>query len=58
MRFLLILVVVLSGCVTDAATRLAYDLEKGAGRLGKEEGGALQRSAHIAVEIGRVRGAL
>jgi len=28
----------LSGCWTDAATRLAYDLEEGAGRLGREAG--------------------
>jgi hypothetical protein len=28
----------LTGCVTDAATRLAYDIEAGDGRLGKETG--------------------
>lgn len=38
MRFVLAAAFLLSGCVTDAATRLAYDIEKGAGRLGKEEG--------------------
>jgi hypothetical protein len=30
--------VVLTGCFTDAATRLAYDIEDGAGRLGHEAG--------------------
>lgn len=28
----------LAGCFTDAATRLAYDIEDGAGRLGREAG--------------------
>lgn len=28
----------LVGCVTDAATRLAYDLEAAVGRLGREDG--------------------
>jgi hypothetical protein len=28
----------LAGCLTDAATRLAYDLETGAGRVGRAEG--------------------
>jgi hypothetical protein len=30
-----------TGCFTDAATRIAYDLEKGAGRLGRAEGARL-----------------
>lgn len=28
----------LAGCLTDAATRLAYDIEAGAGRVGKADG--------------------
>src|SRR5512140_3168167 len=28
----------LGGCLTDAATRLAYDIEAGAGRVGRAEG--------------------
>jgi hypothetical protein len=35
---LLILLPTRAGCVTDAATRLAYDIEAGAGRLGKADG--------------------
>jgi len=35
---LLISLTTLTGCVTDAATRLAYDIEAGAGRLGREAG--------------------
>jgi hypothetical protein len=37
---LLVLLATLSGCDvgTDAATRLAYDIEAGAGRLGRQEG--------------------
>ena len=31
-------VVVLTGCFTDAATRLAYDLETAAGRVGPSDG--------------------
>jgi hypothetical protein len=31
-------VLLLSGCLTDAATRLAYDIEAGAGRVGRAEG--------------------
>jgi hypothetical protein len=31
-------VVVLTGCFTDAATRLAYDLETAAGRVGPTDG--------------------
>jgi hypothetical protein len=42
MRPLLLLValITMAGCdvPTDAATRLAYDIESGAGRLGKQEG--------------------
>ena len=36
----LMLLIVASGCDvgTDAATRLAYDIERGAGRLGREDG--------------------
>lgn len=37
---ILIALVAVTGCdvVTDAATRLAYDIKAGAGRLGSEEG--------------------
>ena len=31
-------VLLLAGCVTDAATRLAYDIEHGAGRVGRANG--------------------
>jgi hypothetical protein len=31
-------VLLLGGCLTDAATRLAYDIEAGAGRVGRAEG--------------------
>lgn len=31
-------VLLLSGCVTDAATRLAYDIEAAAGRVGRPDG--------------------
>lgn len=37
---LLLASLLLAGCFTDAATRLAYDLEKGAGKLGPAEGAA------------------
>jgi hypothetical protein len=39
LRYLVVLVLI-SGCgaFTDAATRIAYDIEAGAGKLGKEEG--------------------
>ena len=33
-------VLLLGGCLTDAATRLAYDIEAGAGRVGRAEGAA------------------
>ena len=36
--FTVALALLLAGCLTDAATRLAYDLEAGAGRLGREDG--------------------
>jgi hypothetical protein len=40
--FMVLLVTLLAGCVpgflTDAATRIAYDIEAGAGRLGGSEG--------------------
>ena len=35
---LLALTIALAGCFTDAATRLAYDIEAGAGKLGKADG--------------------
>lgn len=35
---LLILTLLLSGCFTDAATRLAYDLKAAAGKLATKEG--------------------
>jgi len=31
-------VLLLGGCLTDAATRLAYDIEVGAGRVGRADG--------------------
>ena len=31
-------VLLLAGCVTDAATRLAYDIEHGAGSVGRADG--------------------
>ena len=31
-------VLLLGGCLTDAATRLAYDIEAGAGRVGRADG--------------------
>jgi len=34
----LLAALLLAGCFTDAATRLAYDLEAGAGRVGPAEG--------------------
>jgi hypothetical protein len=37
-------VLLLAGCLTDAATRLAYDIEAGAARVGGEDG------AHYIVE--------
>jgi hypothetical protein len=33
-----VLSVLLSGCLTDAATRLAYDIEAGAGHVGRADG--------------------
>jgi frataxin-like iron-binding protein CyaY len=41
---LLLSVLLLTGCLTDAATRLAYDIEAGAARVGAENG------AHYIVE--------
>jgi hypothetical protein len=35
---LLLATLLLTGCLTDAATRLAYDLEAGADRVGRGEG--------------------
>lgn len=35
---LLLCLVALTGCFTDAATRLAYDIENGVDRLGREVG--------------------
>lgn len=41
----LVSIVLLGGCLTDAATRLAYDIEAGAGRVGRADG-ATYRVVH------------
>lgn len=41
---LLLAVLLLAGCLSDAATRLAYDIKAGAARVGAEKG------AHYIVE--------
>jgi hypothetical protein len=59
MRFLVLAVfLAASGCdiFTDAATRLAYDIEAGAGRLGKEAGARTSIQHHTPSKPGECAG--
>lgn len=46
----------LSGCWTDAATRLAYDLEAAAGRVGPAEGSTYALVHHTPSSVGECDG--
>jgi len=55
---LLVFLAAVEGCeaITDAATRIAYDIEAGAGRLGKEAGARYSIQHHTPSKSGECTG--
>jgi hypothetical protein len=48
--------VLLAGCLTDAATRLAYDLEAAAGRVGRSDGARYRLEHRVPSKSGECAG--
>ena len=55
-KFILMSLLLLAGCFTDAATRIAYDIEAGAQRIAQEDGARLSLAHRTPSRSGECEG--